>query len=135
MDLQEFMVGMVSRITVPQFKNFAARGRENAAAYRSAIAGKQGECGRGAEALLGQPEPRGMSWCDQNWNLRRGLGFDLNRRGMGRKTRRASAEDRALRGRNPSAAGSLIDGQSGRRKAARLALAGISFHAKNPAFG
>ncbi len=44
----------------------------------------------------------------------------------------ASAEDKALRGRNLSAVGSLINGQSGCRTAARLALAGISSQAINP---
>ncbi len=44
----------------------------------------------------------------------------------------ASAEDRALRGRNPSAARSLLNGQSGGHTAARLALAGSSFKALNP---
>ena len=46
----------------------------------------------------------------------------------------ASAEDRALRGRNLSAAGSLLNGQSGCRRVARLALAGRSFKAINPPF-
>jgi len=46
----------------------------------------------------------------------------------------AGAEDRALRGRNSSAASSLINGRPGCLRVARLALAGISFHAQNPFF-
>ena len=51
---------------------------------------------------------------------------------VGTETGLASAEDRALRGRNLSADRSLANGRSGRFQAARLAPAGASLKAINP---
>ena len=56
----------------------------------------------------------------------------MPRRAVGLELGVASAEDRALRGRNLSAAGSLTNGRSGRSPAARLAPAGASLKAINP---
>jgi len=58
--------------------------------------------------------------------------FGVVMRQGGTKNGGAGAEDKALRGRNLSAASSLINGRSGRRTAARLAPAGISLKAINP---
>ena len=73
-----------------------------------------------------------LSWCEQSWNNGGQPLFSLRDRAQGIQSVVASAEDRALRGRNLSAVWSLINGQSGCRTAARLALAGISSKAINP---